>query len=111
MQLFTIEFDQLTLSGSEEIRVRKKIHDLPLQTARTYEGLMKDLNFVICGQPAALEDDRKSKRNWSFGRVDRGMKAGPIKVVTSAKKPGKSALQKAAETGDMKDVINALGGK
>jgi hypothetical protein len=112
MQLYKIEYDQLTLVsvfdekgtkiGNKEERIRLSMNDLPLQTAQMYRDKMKGLNFVMTAQALSRDEPRTRKQKKIYEREART--AAP-KTVTP-QKSREEQLKEAAQSGDMAAAIN-----
>jgi hypothetical protein len=111
MQLYSIEFDQLTLSSeadaagnmvSSETRTRKRISDLPLQTMAMYREKMTGLNFVSEAQTEVSNDPvKRERRTYSHNGA---AKAPP--VGTTLVKSHQEKINDAAASGDLTAAIN-----
>jgi len=115
VQLYSIEFDQLTLQSqfdgngnfthTIEIRERRKINDLPLQTMVMYRGKMKGLNFESSVQvEVSNEPVKRERRTYSH----KGSAAAP--VATKSVRPTKTRqeqINEAAASGDIAAAITA----
>lgn len=109
MQLYRIEYDQLTLvsffddcgvklhDGEERIRVA--INDLPLPTAIMYRERMEGLNFVMTAQPQGYDERPRNHR---------APKRSTSREVATVSKPAprRQTVQEAAQAGDMSAAIN-----
>lgn len=110
MHLYTVHFDRLTLislfddsgfkTGDYEDRVRVSLHDLPASTVAMYRERMSDLNFVAELQVPGNE--RPTVRHTDRARRARDHRAKAPAPVQA----GPTALQIAAQTGDMAAAIN-----
>jgi hypothetical protein len=112
MQLFSIEYDQLTLVSNfangvyvdmTELRERKRMYDLPLQTAHMYRERMVGLNFRMWAQAAESEEPaQKRRRQTQHHQVERD----PPATRKAVGKSKQQSINEAASSGDLSAAIN-----
>lgn len=113
MQLYSIEYDQLTLisvfdakgkkTGDREERVRVSMHDLPLQTAQMYRSKMTGLNFVLIAQTAVSNEQPRSYKRDRRAHEDTSAQRAAARPSQPSKQ---QQINQAAATGDMTAAIN-----
>lgn len=116
MQLYSIEYDQLTLisvfdangnkTGDRQERVRVSMNDLPLQTAQMYRNRMKGLNFVMTAQIPGRDEPRSYRKRNNYQEQPREPKKVKSATAGPAKPSKEEQRKQAAQTGDMTAAIN-----
>lgn len=111
MQLYRIEYDQLThvskfdakgnLLERVEERVRVSMNDLPLPTAIMYREKMQGLNFKMAPQEIARETPRTNRQHKTFERTEKRAVSNAPAAPTREQK-----VKEAAKAGDMTAAIN-----
>jgi hypothetical protein len=112
MQLFSIEYDQLTLESlfdadgnyveTVELRQRRRIHDLPLQTMAMYREKMQGLNFTVERQSEVSNEPLKRER-----RTYSHKGAAKAPVSTTPVKSRQQQINEAAASGNIAAAITA----